>query len=340
MPQQGSADDGPVTLDDVARAAGVHPSTVSRVLTKPGRINERTAQRVRDAAAELGYEPNRAARRLAGGRIGAIGILVPDLCNPFFARVARAVQAHAQEAGLLTYVVDAEAGPDSEADLIDSLRRNVDGLILCAPTAGSRTLRETIGDRPVVLVNRRIDGLPSVVADQAEAVTIAVDHLRGQGHEHIAYLRGPTSKWVSGIRDRTATALGLTDLGPYSPDHHGGADATMAVTDGGFSAVIAHNDLVAIGLIDGLLEAGHEVPEEVSVVGCDDIEAASLTRPRLSTTAMPLEQLGASAAGLLEELIRDPDALEDSSTRVTLPVEFVERDTTGSPPDHSLPEQR
>lgn len=332
MPPPLSPEPHRTTLDEVARAAGVHPSTVSRVLNRPGRINERTAVRVRAAAERLGYVPNRAARLLAGGRTGAIALVLPDLGNPFFASVARAVQRRALAGGSLTFMAHADATPATELDLVATLGPNVDGFVLCAPTAPTARLRDALGPRPGVLVNRRAEGLASVVADQKAAVAQAVGHLRDLGHDRIVYLRGPAAKWTSSVRDREADRLGAALLGPYEASWRGGAAAAPDVRAGGFTAAVAHNDLVAIGLVGAVLDAGATVPGDLSVVGCDDIAAAALTRPRLTTVAAPLEEVGAHAVDLLLGLVAGTGGEDRAIARRALPVELVVRDTTGPPP--------
>ncbi|MCB0977470.1 MAG: LacI family DNA-binding transcriptional regulator [Acidimicrobiales bacterium] len=320
---------GKVTIADVAERAGVNASTVSRVVNGTASLSPDTTARVQRAIAELGYRPNRAARHLAGGRTGAIGIVVPDLTNPFFATIVRGAQHAAHDAGELTLVADSESRGRGEVELSAMLARDVDGLVLCSPTSPAGQLRGAVTGRPAVLVNRQARGWPSVVADQAQAVEVAFDDVRSQGHERIAYVRGPSNKWTSSVRDRVAARLGAVLVGPFAPTFAGGAEAAE-VLDDDVTAVITHNDLMAVGLIDALLRKGRRVPRDLSVLGCDDIEIAALTRPRLTSVAMPLEELGATAVGLLLDLIARPAPDVDSLHR-TLPVWLVARDSTARP---------
>ena len=291
-----------MTLADVARRAGVSTSTVSRALNGTAPLSPATVARVRRAVDALGYSPHRSARHLAGGRTGAIAVVVPDLTNPFFATIARGAQHRALENGELTVIADAEDRPSAELELIARLVPDVDGVVLCSPTAPTARLVAALGSRPAVLVNRPIRGRASVVADQRAAVLLAHDHLSGLGHERIAYVRGPAGKWTSSARDAQAGRLGLDLVGPVAPTFGGGARAASALPRG-TTAVIAHNDLVAVGLVDALTSSGRRVPEDVSVVGCDDVELASLVRPALTTVRMPLEQLGRRAVDRLAEQI-------------------------------------
>ncbi len=319
-----------VTLSDVALRAGVSASTASRALNGTAAIADVTVERVRSAASELGYAPHRGARHLAGGRIGAVAVLVPDLTNPFFSTIARGAQRSAQLAGELTLIADSEDRPSNEVDLITRLVPDVDGVILCSPVASTAALREALAGRPAVTVNRRTRSLCSVVADQAGAVRIAHEHLKELGHDRIAYIRGPADKWVSSARDQVAASVGLELLGPVTPTFAGGIDAAQMLDDA-TSAVIAHNDLVAIGLMDTLLRRGRRVPGDLSVVGCDDVDMASLVRPTLTSIHMPLDDLGRTAMDTLLELIegsRGPEA----PRHVVLPVSLAERDSTGPQP--------
>lgn len=315
-----------MTLADVARRAGVSPSTVSRALNGTAPLSASTVGRVRRAVDELGYAPHRSARHLAGGRTGAIAVVVPDLTNPFFAAIARGAQRRAQHAGELTVIADSDDRPSAELELIARLSPDVDGLVVCSPTAPSGRLDDALGTRPAVMVNRPIRGRVSVTADQRGAVRLAHDHLRELGHERIAYVRGPAGKWTSSARDAEATRLGLDLVGPEAPTFTGGSRAATEL-DSGVTGVIAHNDLVAVGLIDTLLRSGRRVPEDVSVVGCDDIELASLVRPSLTTVTMPLDELGRRAVDLLAEHMVVGQGGAPSPAPV-LPVTLVGRDST------------
>jgi len=322
-----------VTLADVAREAGVDSSTVSRAVNGTASLSPATRTRVQRAIDKLGYQPNRAARRLAGGRTGAIGIVVPDLTNPFFSAIARGAQRAAHEAGELTFIADSDARPAEELALAAQLARDVDGLLLCSPTAPTRQLDEAVRGRPTVLVNRRARNRPSVAADQEQAVEVAYRHVQSLGHREIAYVRGPTTKWISTVREPVAERLGARLVGPFAPTVAGGAEAAAAL-DPRVTAVITHNDLVALGLVDALLSSGRRVPDDVSVVGCDDIEVAALVRPRLTSVAMPLDGLGRAGIAVLLQLL-SPDAASDADAgamRRTLPVRLVERDSTAVPP--------
>jgi LacI family transcriptional regulator len=170
-----------VTLADVAVEAGVHPSTVSRVLSRPQLIGEPTRTAVHAAIDKLGYIPNRAARQLAGGRIGAIGVLVPDITNPFFAHVVRSVQQGCRRSGLTMLLADTDQRAADELTEARALAGSVDGYVVCSPVAATEEWLQVVGDAPLVFVNRRARGVASVALDQHAIVELGVTHLRAAG---------------------------------------------------------------------------------------------------------------------------------------------------------------
>jgi LacI family transcriptional regulator len=294
-----------VTVHDVARAAGVSISTVSRALAAPERVAPSTRDRVTAAARELGYRPNRAASVLRAGRTGALGLVVPDLANPYFAAIAKGAQARARERGLGLFVVDSDEGPDLETEAVAGLAPQTDGIVLCSPRSVERSVA-ALGGRPVVLVNHEVDGVPSVVADHGTGMFRALEHLRALGHRKVAYVGGPESSWSDGRRRdglRAAAArlhdVDLVELGPHRPQVAGGHAAADLVLASGATAVVTFNDLVAVGLVERVRVRGLEVPGDLSVVGCDDAYVAELTSPPLTTLRTDLRGAGRAAVDRL-----------------------------------------
>ncbi|WP_448061282.1 LacI family DNA-binding transcriptional regulator [Cellulomonas hominis] len=324
-----------VTLRDVARAAGVSPATASRALAAPDRVAPARREAVERAAHELGYQPNRAARELATGRTGQLCLLVPDLANPFFAAVAKAVQSRARTAGYAVLVTDSEEDARLEAEIVTQLAPRVDGVIVCSPRADEATLAHLAPGVPLVLVNRTSEHRPAVVVDDADGVRQAVEHLLALGHQRIAYVGGPASSW-SDARRRGALAdlaaqhrLDLVDLGHVPPVFTGGVATADRVLASGATAALAFNDLVALGLMDRLRTRDAQVPGQLSVVGFDDTSAATLVSPALTTVGLPLAALGRTAVDLLLDVVDAPE-LADAEPEVTvLPVALVVRGTTG-----------
>ncbi|WP_136519348.1 MULTISPECIES: LacI family DNA-binding transcriptional regulator [Cellulomonas] len=328
----------PTTLHDVAREAGVSAATASRALTG-GTVSAGTRASVRAAAERLGYRPNRAARGLITGRAGALGLVVPDLTNPFFADVAKGVAARARAADLPVFVADADEEAGLEVEAVRSLARSTDGLLLCSPRAADAQLLDVADARATVLLHRRVPGLASVVADLADGTRQAVEHLRALGHRRIAYVPGSPGSWAGEQRDvglAAATADGGVEVvrfPPVAPTVAGGVQAADLVLADGATAVLAYNDLVAVGLLGRATARGVRVPEDLSVVGHDDT-VATMAHPSLTTVAVPQRRAGAAAVDLLLRLVaaaRTPGAPLPEDAEVTLTTHLVVRASTAEP---------
>ncbi|GAA3454086.1 LacI family DNA-binding transcriptional regulator [Dactylosporangium matsuzakiense] len=325
----------PVTIKDVARAAGVSASTVSRALASPDLVHADTRERVRRAVAELGYHPNRAARGLITGRTGNLGLLVPDLANPFFPGVVKGVQARAREFDYAVFLADTDEDPAAEAGLVRNLSKQVDGLILCSPRMSEPEVRALSGDTPIVLLNRRVGRVPSVTVNSVDGLRHAIGHLTALGHRRVAYVPGPKVSWSNRERLRalrTATAeagVELVETGNVVPRFSGGVAAADQVLATGVSAVIGYNDLVAIGMLSRLAARGVAVPGRISVMGFDDIVLSEMVSPALTTLAQPKEQTGRAGVDLLLQLLADPG---HPIQRRELDSHLMVRDSTGPAP--------
>ncbi|ADG75896.1 transcriptional regulator, LacI family [Cellulomonas flavigena DSM 20109] len=323
-----------VTLRDVARAAGVSAATASRALSTPDLVSPERRELVRRVARELGYRPNRAARELITGRSGYLCLVVPDLGNPYFAAVAKAVQARARSAGHAVVVADSEEDSLLEAELVAQLGAQADGVLLCSPRMSAADLAVVADDeRPVLLVNREGAGLPSVVVDNRDGVRQAVRHLHALGHRRVAYAGGPADSW-SDARRRDGLAdldveVEVVDLGAHAPVFAGGVGAADLAVASGATAVLTYNDVMALGVLDRARSRGTRVPEDLSVVGFDDVPVATLVTPGLTTVAMPLARLGRTAVDLLL------GARDATPAHTVLPVELVVRGSTAPPPPES-----
>ena len=326
-----------VTVRDVASASGVSISTVSRALSEPTRVASATRDRVLAAARELGYEPNRAASGLRSGRTATLGVVVPDLENPYFASVAKGVQARAREHGYGVFVVDVEEDASRETDEVRTLLAQTDGVVLASPRGTDDEVVALVARAPggrAVLVNRRIEGVPSVTADDVTGAVRALGHLRALGHRRVAYVGGPPTSWSDRMRReglRRAAEDGepvqIVDLGASRPHVQGGYSAADLATGAGATAVVAYNDLVALGVEQRLRERGIAVPGQMSVVGFDDTFVATLASPPLTSVGTDLRAVGAAAVDLLVERLGDPDA---PVTHVVRPTELVVRASTGT----------
>jgi LacI family transcriptional regulator len=325
-----------VTIKDVARAAGVSPATVCRALSTPDLVRAATCDRVRRAAAELGYSPNRAARGLITGRTGNLGLIVPDLGNPFFPGVVKGIQARAREADYAVFLADTDEDPAAEVQLVRTLAKQVDGIVLCSPRMGERELRDVAAQSPLVMLNRRIGRIPSVTVANGDGMRQAVTHLTALGHRRIAYVAGPRASWsnrerVRGLRTVVAAAgAELVEVGPVQPQFDGGVAAADPVLAAGVTAVIAYNDVIALGLLSRFTARGIAVPAAISVIGFDDIALAAMVHPSLTTVGLPMESCGRAGVDLLLGLLQDP--ARHATTRRELGTQLMVRASTGPPP--------
>jgi LacI family transcriptional regulator len=337
----------PTTLRDVAAAAGVHPATISRALNPDTRklVSSDTAQRVLNVATELGYRPNPIARGLKTSRSYTIGVLVPDLRNPLFPPIARGIEDRLEPAGYTSLLANTDNDPERERLSFEALRaRQVDGYITASARREHPLLQELAGNgRPLILVNRATDdaGLPSVTPDDSDGMRQAVEHVAALGHRRVAHLAGPFELSTGVHRQqgfvRSMEAVGLAvdhDLivsGSLFTEAEGARQCRELLgRGGGFTAVLAGNDLLALGCIDALREAGLDCPRDVSVVGFNDMDWSERFAPPLTTVRVPHHRLGIAAADLLLERLADAAA---DVRHVVLPVELIVRGSTAPPPD-------
>lgn len=325
-----------VTIKDVARAAGVSASTVCRALASPELVKAATRDRVRQAASELGYSPNRAARGLITGRTGNLGLIVPDLANPFFPAVVKGMQTRAREADYAVFLADTDEDPSAEAELVRALSKQVDGLILCSPRMSEEDLRSVTGDTPMVLLNRRVGRIPSVSIANLDGMQRVIAHLTALGHRRVAYAAGPRASWSNRERLRAlrtvaaAAGVELKEIGGVMPQFAGGVAAADLVLAADVTAVVAYNDLIALGLLSRLRARDIDVPGRISVVGIDDIPLSGMVHPSLTTLAVPQWQFGRSGVDLLLGLMENPD--RPGVTRRELETHLMVRGSTGPAP--------
>lgn len=322
------------TIRDIAERAGVATSTVSRALSNPQRVNARTRERIEKIAAELHYVPSTQARGLSSGRTGAIAVLVPDVTNPFYFDIIRGTQNQLKAAGYTQLLVDTEEATDVELDSLRRLRRAADGIILAASRLTDAQLADAARQQPLVTINRATADAPTVLIDTPGAMVQALEHLASLGHTKVTYVGGPTSSWSTHRRwqavQEAASRRGLdvTRIGPYSPKTSSGAAAADAALSTGATAFIAFNDLIAIGMLQRFRERGVRVPQDVSIVGCDDIFGADFCNPPLTTISSPIEQAGRTAVSML---LAQLDPIRGGTPRklAVMPTHLVVRASTG-----------
>ncbi|XRQ14195.1 LacI family DNA-binding transcriptional regulator [Actinomadura welshii] len=314
-----SADSNRASIRAVASLAGVSPSTVSRALNSPELVNAETRRRVLECAERLGYQPNRAAQSLVLGRTRNVGLIVPDIANPFFAPFIKGVEAYFRDTEYAVFLADTDEDTATEVRLAEAMVERVDGLILCAPRMSGTRLRAIASKTTVVLANRTSRAAPSILQDFQPGMDQAVAHIHALGHRRCAYLSGPANSWSNRQRRKFLGAaceergIELVDLGPYEPRFTDGFRAADEVLAADVSAVFAYNDLVALGVLSRVTARGVPVPGApgepggLSIVGFDDIPMASMTNPPLTTVAIPVNAVSRAAAATMHSML-DPGA--------------------------------
>jgi LacI family transcriptional regulator len=315
--------DQPVTLKDVALRAGVHPATASRALSPETMllVSEDTARRVHDAAEELGYRPNPVARSLRTRRSHTVGVLIPDLNNPLFPPIVRGLEDRLAEAGYVALIGNTDGDDERERIVFEQMRaRHVDGFVLATAHLRSPLLAAAAkADLPIVLMNRMADdySFPSVSADNERGIRMAVDYLVELGHRRIAHIAGPQdlSTGLSRYRGFTAAmeASGLpVDPGlvvyakSFSVEEGLRCCRELLGSASLGTAVAAANDMLAVGCYAALDEIGLACPDDMSVVGFNDMPFIDRLRPPLTTIRFPHYQVGTESASLLLERISRP----------------------------------
>jgi DNA-binding LacI/PurR family transcriptional regulator len=323
-----------VTSVDVARHAGVSQSTVSLVLSgkSRGRVSEATEERVRSAARELGYRPNVAAQALRLGTSRAVALLVPDITNPFFSRVLRGAQRAAQEAGYTVVLVDTANDRRWQEQSFQALRAGpVDGYLLFEVSAP----KDLGPDQHVVLMETEATRCPWVRFDNEGGAEAAFGHMLELGHRRIGHLAAafdaPAFHMREAVRRRVLAAEGVDpDAQPRATTPiaiEAAHDAAGAVLEQRPTAVFCDDDLIAAGLYMAARDRGLRIPEDLSVVGFDDMDFARALDPGLTTVALDGELLGATSF----ELLAGRMAGRRTRRRVVLPAELLVRGSTAPP---------
>jgi len=339
MPSQSAPTVG---ITDVARRAGVSATTVSHAISGNRPVSAATVEAVRRAARELGYAPNRAARNLRLGIAGSIGLLVPDVANPYFAELARGVEDVAAAGGTSVLLCNTDFSTERELRYLETLRGGgADGVLYVAGEPPEPDLLRELGRAiPLVAVDEALprSEATEVVSDNRGGGRLAGEHLLSLGHRRVLAIEGPrrlasAQERRRGFLEATAAIAG-TEVRTHPGDYLAASgerairDALAASPDGApwFSAVFAANDLMAIGAIAELRRHGLAVPGDVSVIGFDDSTLAALISPALTTIRQDVRRLGAIAAERLLAAIEDPDAA--AAPRTTLPTDLVVREST------------
>jgi len=327
-------------MADVARQAGVSLMTVSRVVNNKDDVSADTRQHVQATIKQLGYRPSDIARGLVTKRTGAIGLVVPDVSNPYFSEVVRGAEHVAYAKDYSVLLCNTEEDIERELTVLQSLEEKcVDGVVLCSSRLAEDELEEAISRHPAaVLVNRRLEftaeqgGVGVVTLDDVAGGQMATQHLLDRGHRAIGFLAGPPTSHsgrgrMAGYR-MAMTAAGL-EMSPQwikhcAPTVEGGRASTRKLLDDSpeLTALFCFNDLVAIGALQTCAELGFTVPDNIAIVGFDDIPLAALVTPALTTCRILRYELGTQAMELLlKRIAGDTEVCKE----IVLPTELIVR---------------
>jgi len=331
--------DRKITIADVAREADVSMMTVSRVINHKDGVSEGTARRVWAIINRLGYRPSGLARGLASNKTRTLGLVVPDIGNPFFSDIVRGIEYSAYSHGYSVFLCNSDEDPQREQAVLHSLEeKRIDGLILCSSRLDDELLGENLKRFPsVVLINRELAGQSSrfVAVDDETGALQAMDHLLGAGHRAIGFLAGPpvsasSVKRMAGYRAAFQQA-GLEIVPGWirhcfpNAEYARDAAVRLLTEHPELTALFCYNDLVAVGALKAAMSLGRRVPDDLALVGFDDIPLAELITPALTTCRVPRFQLGESAFGLLLHQIT---GCENDCVNVILTPELVIRQST------------
>jgi DNA-binding LacI/PurR family transcriptional regulator len=326
-------DRGP-SIYEVARAAGVAASTVSRAFSRPSRVNCYTAARIYAAAREVGYpfeQPVRPTRRDSR----SLAVVVADISSPISSEIICGAHEAAAEFGFTILLAHAWGDGRLVRDWTERDLAAVQGVLLTGSRMSHDAIRMLAKQRPLVMLDRRVPGVPCVVNDIAGGVRQAVEHLAELGHTSVTYVAGAEGSWADGMRwvavMEGCHQLGLRfhRVGPCNvPTVQAGYHAAVELLAHGSTAVIAYNDVMAVGVIKGMRRAGVRVPQDVSVIGFDNVVVSEIVEPELTTVAAPYRTMGITGVKNLSAALGGTTQCRGP---IVLPVKLVVRGSTGQP---------
>lgn len=324
------------TITDVAERAQVSKATVSRVLNHNPQVKGEIKERVLRAIEELGYHPSAIARNLATNRSNVIGLILPDITNPYFPVIARGIEDAAHQLGYSLFISNTDNDPKLEHEYIHKMiEQQVGGIVLISSTLDEEAVHELASlGTPIVLCDRQIVGKPfdSVLIDDHKAAYEAVSYLIGRGHTRIAHLAGPRNiQSAENRRNGYLDAMRSADLEPFIStgafSYESGVHQMGAVIDEYRpTALFASNDLLALGAMHEIYRRGLTIPGDIAIIGCDDIPFSKMSRPPLSTISIPVYQIGVTAMQLLEERMQGG---EERTRSVIMEHKLVHRESSG-----------
>src|SRR5258708_6702315 len=333
----------PVTIKDVARESGVNISTVSRALNHSYGVNEQTREHVAAVAARLNYRPNRVARGLVTGRSHSLGLILSDIRNPFFAEVARGAEDAPRAGNCDLVLCNSDLDADKQMHYVQSLlEKRIDGILMNSVSALSREQQAqlTASDVPIVLLTRPASNhvFSTVCANNEAGGAMAAQYLLDLGHRKIAHLTGPkqhgnlsdrTRGFVRTLRGAKNAIHPIVRYGKFN--FAGGAELTRKLLDAhpDITAIFAANDVMAFGVVKTALERGLRIPEDLSLIGFDNIEFSGIVHPPLTTIHQPKYEMGHAAVEILLRLAANKD--KQIPEHRLLGVELIERQSCREP---------
>lgn len=333
---------GSVTLIDVAREVGVHPSTVSRALdpVRSEMVRESTRREILETASRLGYRPHMGARSLQSGRTATVGVVTADLGNTFVTPIIHGIAASIEPSGFLPMIAETEDDSERLGRIIDHmLSRRVDAIVVVAARDGDQDmLEQTATLVPIVIAGRPLEGsqLPHVIHDDVGGGAMAARHLADLGHTEVAQLHGPIdvanfprrAKGFTAEARRRKLKEHSTGLAATSPSIEEGSRLMAAMLDGNElpTGVFAHNDLMALGAMAELSAAGLRVPDDISLVGYNDLPTVGHLQPPLTTVRYPSREVGERAGSMALALLAG-----DRPADITLEPNLMIRRSTAAP---------
>src|ERR1700676_77022 len=333
----------PVTIKDVARESGVNISTVSRALNNSYGVNEQTREHVTAVAARLNYRPNRVARGLVTGRSHSLGLILSDVRNPFFAEVARGAEDAARTSACDLVLCNSDLDADKQMQYVQSLQeKRIDGIMMNSVSMLSREQQAQLAASgvPIVLLNRPATNhtFSTVCADNESGGALAAQYLLGLGHRKIAHLTGPrqhgnlsdrTRGFVRALQSAEHPVQPIVLHGKFNFD--GGTELTRKLLDEhpDVTAIFAANDVMAFGVVQAVLDRGIRIPEELSLIGFDNIEFSVIVHPPLTTIHQPKYEMGHAAVEILLRMAGEKD--KRTREHRLLGVELIERQSCQAP---------
>lgn len=321
-----------ITIKDVAKQSGVSIATVSQILNgNEQKFSPKTVEKVLAAKAELNYEPDYFARRMIMKKSKTIGVLIPDITNPFFGTLVRGIEGILYRENFVTMLCNADLDTKKETDYLEELsRRGVDGFIIASSAISNQAINETLRKKNlpyIVLDQKKAEGFSdAVLTDDFSGGKIAGEHLQQLGHKKVAVVLPEDA--TENIKTRLT---GFKEIYPDAVQVYGelskigGRQVAKAIVETEVTGIFAINDEIAFGLYLGLAELKKKIPQDYSVIGYDNIDMSEYVTPQLTTIAQPIYELGQTTAELLLERIEQPSKDWEEKT---LPVQLIQRFST------------